>query len=347
MKKAVIYGCGNTGKIAYEYLKDKFDILFFVDKNANKIGNAMEQKIPVYEPEELKKCGGEVKIIIASLWYKEILENIKRLGIKDSDIEVFRINLENVLPYEIEEAMDRRTIDLGDFLLRGSNIRCKELTFLVGGSSVLDYVFLKQIALLYECKEYLEVGTYIGESINILTECCRRLYSVTAPLEGSYSAKGWCEAFKLPNHSEKLTYSDKIIHYYGDSKEYDFSEHADTVDLYYIDGDHSYQGVYCDTKNIFTYKKEDAIVVWHDFKMAVNQYNTEVIRAVKDALGSEFENVYAVDNNMCGIYIPKCRKFDFKLHRRCYEENAPLYTYDVELKNGKIYKSQQDTREKC
>lgn len=92
-----------------------------------------------------------------------------------------------------------------------------------------------------------------------------------------------------------------------------------------------------DTKNIFTYKKRDAIVVWHDFKMGVNQYNPEVICAVKDALGSEFENVYVTDNNICGIYVSKCRKFEFKLYRSCYKENTPLYTYNIELKNGKIY----------
>lgn len=33
MDKVVIYGCGNMGKVAYEYLRNIYEILFFVDKN--------------------------------------------------------------------------------------------------------------------------------------------------------------------------------------------------------------------------------------------------------------------------------------------------------------------------
>ncbi len=63
----------------------------------------------------------------------------------------------------------------------------------------------------------------------------------------------------------------------------------------------------------------------------------DVVKAVSDVLGKEFENVYVTDNNMCGIYIPKCRKFEFTLHRRCYEENAILYTYDVNLESCGVH----------
>ncbi len=251
-------------------------------------------------------------------------------------MEIFQIGMMPVLSGGIEEALDRRTIDLGNFLFTQAAICCKELTFIPGGSGILDFVFLKQIAILYGCREYLEIGTYIGESINVLTECCEKLYSVTAPLGSSYSMKEWCKEAGLPDYSERLTYNKKIVHYFTDSKQFDFANHADTVDLYFIDGDHSYAGVYCDTKNIFDHKKEDAIVVWHDFKNG-NQYNVDVVKAVSDVLGNEFENVYVTDNNMCGIYIPKCRKFEFSLHRRRYEENAILYTYDVELKNCGVH----------
>ncbi len=34
MQEAIIYGCGNLGKFAYETLKSQYKILFFVDKNA-------------------------------------------------------------------------------------------------------------------------------------------------------------------------------------------------------------------------------------------------------------------------------------------------------------------------
>ena len=340
MNRVIIYGCGNVGKTAYTYLKDMNEILFFVDRNAKEIGEIQEFKLPVYEPKELLNYqGGGVKIVIASIWWREILENIKSLGITDLDMEIFLIGMTPVLSSEIEEALDRRTIDLGNFLFTQTAIFCKELTFIPGGSGILDFAFLKQIAILYGCREYLEIGTYIGESINVLTECCERLYSVTAPLGSSYSMKAWCMEAGLPDYSERLTYNKKIVHYFTNSRQFDFAKHADTVDLYFIDGDHSYSGVYCDTKNIFDHKKEDAIVVWHDFKNG-NQYNADVVKAVSDVLGNEFANVYVTDNNMCGIYIPKCRKFEFSLHRRRYEENAILYTYDVNLGNCRVHKDE-------
>lgn len=77
----------------------------------------------------------------------------------------------------------------------------------------------------------MEIGTYVGESINILTDCCEKLYSVTAPVDGPFSMRTWCRNNKLPDYSERLTYNEKIIHYFCDSKQFDFSKHGDMVDL--------------------------------------------------------------------------------------------------------------------
>lgn len=338
-RKAVIYGCGNIGKSAYEYLKHAYDILFFVDKQ--KCGEVYDD-VPVYEPKHLIECVG-VKIIICTMqcWHQEILEDIKKLGIADPDIELYKINVERVSidQSEIERQLDGRTIELGQFLLKhNTRLDCKELTFLGGGSGILDYVFLKTVAKVSKTREYLEVGTYIGESINNLTDHCERLYSVTSVVgEGTLQRKA-CQYWKIPDYSDRLAYDKKIIHYYGDSKDFDFSKHADTVDLYFIDGDHSYDGVYSDTKNIFSNKREDAIVIWHDFIGLNNQYSMEVVKAVKDVLGEEFRNVYVTNNNMCGIYVPPNRfcEFDFVLRERKYEENASLYTYDITIDNIQI-----------
>lgn len=48
------------------------------------------------------------------------------------------------------------------------------------------------------------------------------------------------------------------------------------------------------------------------------------------------------DNNSCGIYIPQKRmdEFGFLVYERKYEENAPLYTYDLIL-DSKVQTSGQ------
>lgn len=327
-EKIIIYGFGNTGKNAYQCLKDVYDVLFFIDKDSSKWGEY--DGIKVYPPSELVKHR-DTMIIIASIYEKEILQEIDKY--KLNKIRTFSFNLKACLRNEIKEELSHRVIDLGKFLQGGfSEIYLKELTFQGGGSGVLDYAFLKKLAEVFNCKEYMEIGTHIGESINIMSECCEKLYSVSLPIDAINSSRSACKYYGRPDFSDRLAYSDKIRHFYVDSKQFDFSSFGSKIDLYFIDGDHSYEGVYQDTKNIFEVKKEDAIVVWHDFFYGWN-YNEEVICAVKNVLQDDFENVYITNNNMCGIYIPPKYKNKFTFEIMRYSEDAILYTYDCVLTN--------------
>lgn len=324
----IIYGAGKWGKIAIEYLKDIYNILFVVDSDKEKWGDIVKEKILVQSPEILKKYRN-TKVIIASSYYEEILQQLRQYELKD--VSAFKVGIEPMLPEKIVEGLDKRTINLGYFWNDKASMECKELTFIPGGSGILDYFFLKQVAEEFHCKSYLEIGTYIGESINILTDVCEHLYSITAPLNAAYSAREWCKKYKLPDYSERLAYNEKIIHFYGDSKKFDYSQIPGDIDLFFVDGDHSYNGVYSDTKNVFSIRKEEAIVIWHDFKMMRNQYNTEVVKAVADALGDKFQNVYVTDNNICGIYLPDCYKSRFRTIVNEYTGTRDLYVYDTKL----------------
>ena len=94
---------------------------------------------------------------------------------------------------------------------------------------------------------------------------CERCHSVTLLPGEKYSMKNWCKTHNIPDYSERLATLPNIIHLYGDSKEFDFSSTKDEIDIYFIDGDHSYSGVKADTENIFRNRKPDSFVVWHDF----------------------------------------------------------------------------------
>lgn len=332
MRPIIIYGAGNIGRSAYFYLKGAYECLFFVDGDNNKWGKEIEG-IEIKAPEVLKQIK-DIKVLIASTHWKEILEEIREYEL--TDVTVYKPELEVALSNEVWNELNVRTIDLGDFLKKQNEIECKELTFMPGGSGILDYAFLKTIAKKYNCKKYLEIGTYIGESINILTDYCDKLYSITAPLDAPYSMKYWCKQHNLPLYSERLTYSEKIKHFFTDSKLFDFSQISDEIDLFFIDGDHSYKGVYADTKNVFKIKKDNAIVVWHDFRKTRFTYNEDVVCAVKDALGDDFKNVYVTDRNLCGVYLPNAYIKDFKMTELKYSEDMGLYTYDVVLKNFQI-----------
>lgn len=180
----------------------------------------------------------------------------------------------------------------------------------------------------------MEIGTYIGESLKAASDICEECYSITAPVDAPYHMRNWCRERNLPDFSDRLANDDNVIHYYCDSKKFDWSKIPNDIDLYFIDGDHSYNGVYVDTKNVFAHKKPNSIVIWHDFKNANSwDMNSGVAVAVKDAIGDEFENVFCVDNNMCGIYLPKSIQNDFEMKPCSYTE-APqeMFFYECDIK---------------
>lgn len=334
MKKIIIYGAGDKGRSAYYFLRNQYECLFFVDSDENKWGMEIEG-LQVKSPCVLKEQR-DVRLFIASNYWKEILEAVK--GYDWLEVSIYKAEIDNYAKNieQITEELNKRTIDLGDFLRKQGEIKCKELTFIPGGSGILDYAFLYALAQKYQCKTYLEIGTYIGESINILTDYCDKLYSITAPRQEKYSMASWCKSRNLPDYSERLARSDKIVHFYTDSKVFDYSKIQDAIDLYFIDGDHSYEGVYEDTKNVFNTKSGNAIVVWHDFRNDVFQYNMEVVNGVKDALGDKFKDVHVTNSNLCGIYIPHKYIKDFLLKELKHSENEDLYVYDITLENCQV-----------
>jgi predicted O-methyltransferase YrrM len=63
----------------------------------------------------------------------------------------------------------------------------------------------------------------------------------------------------------------KINPLYGDSARFDFSPYHDAVDLFFIDGAHSYDYVASDTRNAFRCVRSGGVIAWHDFgRVGVN-----------------------------------------------------------------------------
>ena len=331
-ENAIIYGAGKMGVKAYQYAKAGYDIIMFVDKNAD--GYSEIDGVPICKPDILPQYS-EVKIIIAGRFAREMTREALKYGCKN--IFYFMENGNTIsgnlnTTFEHADFMNQyRTIDLGKFLEDEGVIELRNLTFIPGGSRVLDYAFLRTLIKKFQFKFYLEIGTYIGESIHIVADLCTRCYSLTAAKDDEFSMKNFCKYTNRPDYSERLAFDKNVIHFYGDSKDFNYENITDDIDLYFIDGDHSYKGVYCDTLKCFQHRKENSIVVWHDFKNVLG-FMPEVIYAVKDALGDLFDNVYVTDNNLCGIYIPPKYMEHFQMKRHEYSEKRErLYTYDTQL----------------
>ncbi len=63
----------------------------------------------------------------------------------------------------------------------------------------------------------------------------------------------------------------KITRLFGDSATFDFSPWLDAIDLFFIDGAHSYEYVKSDTRKALACCREGGTIVWHDFgRVGVN-----------------------------------------------------------------------------
>lgn len=344
MKPIIIYGAGLDGEMAYRTIMSfgHHDILFFVDRDSHKIG----KKIMGHDvlSTEMLKCYTDksVRIIIASrLTYAEMYNYAKDCGFNDitafGDMDWLRRSQGEKLYKELNM---HRCIKLGRFLKEsiGDDILLHKMPNIYGGSSQLDYAFLLAVAKHFGVKTYLEVGTYIGASIYNMSLICDMCYGISASPDSSYSMGLFCKTNNLPDYSDWLTHEKKIhMLYCKDSKDFDFGSIKENIDMYFIDADHSYTGVYVDTQNIFADKSENSIVVWHDFQQ--NRQYDDVVIAVKDALGDEFNNVYITDNNYCGIYIPPRFQKGLPLTKKEYiKDPSELYYYDTTLHIGVMEK---------
>ncbi len=194
------------------------------------------------------------------------------------------------------------TIDILE-LFPNFNETVNNFSFLNGTSSVMDIALLKALAKRFENCQYLEIGSWRGESIANVAEIASHCSAITLS-EDEMRAKELSEDF-IDVHGFFSKNLKNISMYYHDSTTFDFSQLNETFDLIFIDGDHSYETIIKDTQNVLKLlKNENSIIVWHDYG-----YNSEVVRfsvlaGILDAIPKEYhQKLFHVSNSLCAIYF--------------------------------------------
>jgi len=193
-----------------------------------------------------------------------------------------------------------RLVDLMD----SDEVKITPYAFLSGSSLATDFALLQLLCRKYDVKDYLEIGTWRGESAANVSSYVDRVTTFNLGDEQLLS-------IGLPKDyvaSHRFFSKDKvnIQHVFGDSQSFDFETLHQTYDLIFIDGDHSTEAVRRDTTKLRSFlKNEKSIIVWHDAKVDTEYPRYEVLRGIYEGLPTEMHaKVYLVENSLCAVYLP-------------------------------------------
>ncbi len=186
-------------------------------------------------------------------------------------------------------------------VLEDETLEC--FAFLDGGSLATDIALLKNLSRKFKGCSYFEIGTWRGESVVNVADVAKECYTLNLSKQEMSQIGLKKEYIDLYAFFSK----DKanIIHLNGDSLTFDYAGLNKKFDLIFIDGNHHYDYIKQDTKNVFKHLvHDDSIVVWHDYAYTPEKLRPEVLSAILAGTPQKFHsNLYHVANTMCAVYM--------------------------------------------
>ena len=179
------------------------------------------------------------------------------------------------------------------------------MTFLDGGSLPTDMMLLAGLAeRINECR-YFEIGTWRGESVANVSSRCKDCCTLSLTDEEMRSMGMHEHTISSHRHFSKEI--KHVTHLRGNSKTFDFAALDRKFDLLFIDGDHHYDTIVSDTRNIFRHLVHDhSIVIWHDYGFHPDKIRYEVMAAILDGAGPDrADHIYHVAHTKCAFYSGK------------------------------------------
>lgn len=272
--KIVLFGASTLGEIAYETLKDSYNIICFCDNDSNKVGKIKNGK-KIISLKELKKLS-DVTVIISSSFAKEISRQLIQ---------------EDVTNFKVFKTF-KETSKLIDVCL---NRNISESLFLIdvveGFLSVSEQLFLIHLPALLQniAGDYVEIGSYKGKSATcvglgnmLFNSRSKKIYCVD-PFQSNTNViynNGYFDEF-MRNISFATLEGDVIP-----IKKFSYEAKGDVPDKIaglFIDGDHSFEGVKKDIEDFSPKVVEGGYIAFHDYgRFGVTQAVDEFIEQNKD-----------------------------------------------------------------
>jgi predicted O-methyltransferase YrrM len=189
-----------------------------------------------------------------------------------------------------------------------SDMRVEPYAFLDGGCLPTDLALLRALCRMLKAEDYLEIGTWRGESLANVAAEGPRCVSINLPdetmremgMSHDYIAMHRFFSRDLPN----------VEHIQADSRSFDFTSLKRKFDLIFIDGDHHTESIIHDTRSVLgLLKNENAVVVWHDYAFSPESPRFSVLSGILQACDvHKHRHLYHVSHSLCAIYMPAAVK---------------------------------------
>lgn len=201
--------------------------------------------------------------------------------------------------------------------------------FSYGISPENDYYFLCRIAKATCVKRYFEIGTWLGLSARNISDNLgddAEIFSLDIPFDHPEIA-----IFNIPEHVFGYYAKEKknVKFLKSDSKQFKPGEYRKSIDLIFVDGNHSQDYVENDTRIALELMKNDSsIIAWHDY-ILIGELNKNVLCGILNTIPQHLHKhiIHLQQSNMA-LYSPS---FNFN----AFEEkkwDIPENTFSIEMR---------------
>jgi predicted O-methyltransferase YrrM len=176
--------------------------------------------------------------------------------------------------------------------------------FLDGGSLPTDLALLKKLARRIPHCSYFEIGTWRGESVANVASVAEICYTLNLSAE-EMKALGLNQRY-IDLHGYFSKNIPNIKHLEGNSLSFDFQSLNRKFDLIFIDGDHHFEMVKNDTRQVFSHlMHENSMVVWHDYARNPETVRYEVLAGILQGCPqSVHRHIFHIAHTLCAVYLP-------------------------------------------
>lgn len=218
-----------------------------------------------------------------------------------------------------------------EYFLQKEELTIQPFAFLGGSSLATDLGLLQLLCTQNSVENYLEIGTWRGESIANVAPYISKGYTLNLSDEELLELGLESDYIKMHRFFSKSIQN--VTHLFGHSQKYDFESLRTKFDLIFIDGDHHTEAVFNDTLRLFDFRQSDeSILVWHDAKSDPETPRYEVLLGIYRGIPSHLhENIYLVGNSLCAIYLTHKPKWE-----KAKTNKAPKQYFEVKIKQKNV-----------